>query len=161
MNKKLLIAVSPLLLITLLIIIYNVQPKDVPRLQLQYIQGGENHTITAQLGTRSWKRWNSAYSADSLHPMDSIGYMPEISKTKDLNKIILLFEAAPTKYSVRYWTDNNIGNIAAYESDYTSVEVTNNTVHIPEAELGLIYEVHAFWPQGDAYYSFYITNKEK
>lgn len=157
--RKLQIAAILLLLMIFVVISFSIQPKDVPQLQLQYIEGGEDHSITALLGTRSWKKWNSAYSADNLHPLDSVGYMPEINKTESLNEIILDFEAAPDKYSVRYWTDDNVGNIEAYESEYTSVEVKGDTITIPESEHGLIYEIHAVWSQGDAFYSFYITKK--
>lgn len=160
MTRKLLIPIILLLLLIFVIIGYNIQPKDVPQLQLQYIEGGEKHKATALLGTRSWRRWNSAYSADSLHPLDSVGFMPVITKTEELKVITLSFASAPDEYSARYWTEDNIGKIEEYETKDTAVEINNNTITLPESELGLIYEIHAIWSQGDAYYSFYITNKE-
>lgn len=160
MRRKIQIPIILLLLMIFVVISFNSQPKDVPQLKLKYIEGGEKHTTTALLGTRSWRRWTSAYSADSLHPLDSVGYMPEIRKTEELKEITLSFAFAPDEYSVRYWTEDNIGEIETNETNDITVEMIDNTIILPEGELGLIYEIHAIWTQGDAYYSFYITNKE-
>ena len=53
--------------------------------------------------------------------------------------------------------DSYIKKSEAYEKYYEVVEISDDTFTVPADNKGYIYEVHATWPQGNAYYAFYIT----
>lgn len=136
------------------------QIKDVPTMLIKYTIDGKTKEVSVNRGTSSWNFKDESVETDGLHPLDSVGYMPEIKKTDGLNDIIISFSSIPTSYTVRSWEDNCIGNEEVYEKDYKIIEYANDTIIIPKDKLGYIYEIHATWPQGNAYYAFYITSEK-
>lgn len=153
-----------ILLVTSLITFFtgcniNEQIKDIPTLQLIYQQDNKTKKTILPPGTATWHYGDSIIHADAFHPLDAIGKIPEIEK-EDLAEIKLNFSLPPTSYTVRVWTEEYIGNNEAYEDYYEEVDISNDTLMVPEDDLGYIYLVHAFWPQGNVHYSFYVTKPE-
>ena len=150
-----------ILLVAMAVIFIKYNNKDVPSMQLEYTLGGKFEKVTVEHGTASWKSMGGGFEADGSHPLDSVGYMPEIKKTDDLKELKISFSSKPTSYTVRFWTDNYIGKEEAYENHFETLKTSNDIITLPNDEKGYIYEIHATWPQGNVYYAFYITNYNK
>ncbi|MDD4729787.1 MAG: M56 family metallopeptidase [Dysgonamonadaceae bacterium] len=138
--------------------VFSTYLKDIPTMQLKYTIEGTTDKVTVKPGTSSWNYNNESIEIESPHPLDSVGFIPKIIKSDNLNEITVIFSSTPTSYTVRYWADNYIGNEKAYEDFYNVVEISNDIIVLPNGEPGYIYEIHAMWPQGNAYYAFYVTD---
>lgn len=132
--------------------------EDIPSLQLVYIGDDRTETITVPRGTASWRYKDRGIESDAPHPLDAVGSIAEIIKTEDLLEIKLDFSSQPTSYTVRCWTLEYIQNNEAYDNFYEEVEITNDTLTVPNDEAGYIYLIHAFWSQGNVYYGFNVFN---
>ena len=138
----------------------NTQLKRPPEMQLQYTIDGQPHSVSVLPGTCSWMYDNddgtsSGIEADSFGPLDSVEHMPKIEKTANLKELRINFTLTPDSYTVRCWHDIHIGDYDAYEQ-YETVNVSDNTVALSDDVKGYIYETYAKWPQGNAYYCFYV-----
>jgi hypothetical protein len=117
-------------------------------------------------GARSW-----AYStitgtvhmvADSIHPLDSLNFMPKIEKT---NKIRLSISYPPNYYTVVYWPENFIGDPETKEFDFQEANIIDNVINLPNEESGYVFQVKAVWEsingikgtQGYANYVFFVS----
>ncbi|MDD4113774.1 MAG: hypothetical protein PHC56_12215 [Herbinix sp.] len=135
-----------------------VPSESIPSLQLEYIKGDTIESINIPRGTASWNYKNRGIEVDAPHPLDAVGSIPEIVKIEDSLEIKLEFSSLPTTYTVKCWAHEYIENNEAYENYYEDVEITNDTLTIPNDKAGYIYLVHALWPQGNAYYGFNVIN---
>jgi hypothetical protein len=137
-------------------------PKDkVPYLGLRYITRGDKYNLTALLGTYSWRYENedgtmAGIEADSLHPLDAVKDLPAIIKSDDMSEIELIFSMPPDLFTVRRWLDKYSGDAQAYGQYYEMMEVSNKAVALSNDGNGYVYEIHATWQQGNAYYAFYV-----
>lgn len=148
-----------LLLVAMAVILINKNNNaNVPSMNLEYKSEGKSEKVSVKPGTSSWKNIFRGSQADGSHPLDSVGYMPEIKKTDDLKELKISFSSRPTSYTVRFWTDNYIGKEEAYENYFETIKTTDDMITLPNDEKGYIYEIHATWAQGNAYYAFYIIN---
>jgi len=165
--KKTFIIISIILIINMIFAgcsnSYNISEelKEAPEMKLEYTIDEKTTKVTVNHGTSSWKYSNgdgmfTNIESDSAHPLDSVKFIPLIEKTNELKELIISFSLTQDSYTVRRWTDNYIGNEDAYENYYENLELKGNTIVLPDDEQGYIYEVHATWPQGDAYYAFYV-----
>ena len=135
-----------------------VPSESIPSLQLEYIKEDTIESINIPRGTASWNYKNRGIEVDAPHPLDAVGSIPEIVKIEDSLEIKLEFSSLPTTYTVKCWAHEYIENNEAYENYYEDVEITNDTLTIPNDKAGYIYLVHALWPQGNAYYGFNVIN---
>lgn len=138
------------------------QVKDVPEMKLEYTVDGEPYQMSILSGTSSWSIDNrdgtiTREETDSPNPLDAAGHLPEIVKIVDLEALKINFSLTPDSYTVRRWKDSYIGNAQAYEDYYEVVEILDNTITLANDGQGYVYEVHATWSQGNAYYAFHIT----
>lgn len=138
----------------------DLQLEDIPDLQLEYIKDDKTEMMNVNHGTISWNFKTSGIESDAPHPLDAIGSIPEIIKTEDLSEIKIYFSSQPTSYTVRCWTEEYIDNNKAYDNYYDDVEVTDDIIALPKDNMGYIYMIHAKWPQGNAYYGFYVVNSD-
>lgn len=146
-----------LLLITITIFVVFTK-FSVPTMKLQYTVEGKTEKVSVKHGTSSWNNIFGSRQSDSLHPLDSVGRMQEIEKTDDIKELHIEFSSPPTSYTARRWKESYIRNEDAYENYYERLDVSDNTIYLPDDGRGYIYEVHAIWPQGNVYYAFYVTN---
>ena len=134
---------------------------DTPKMQLDYTTDGNTVKELVNYGAASWNNGINSFQSDSLHPLDSVGIILQIKKTESLKELKISFSSMPTSYTVRRWEDSYIKNSDAYEKYYEIVGITDNAITLPVDNKGYIYEVHAIWSQGNAYYAFYITNSNQ
>lgn len=146
-----------ILMLILIMIFISLKKSTVPTMQLEYAIENKTEIVTVKHSTASWNNIIGGIQSDGLHPLDSVGLMPEIEKTDDLKELIIKFSFMPTSYTVRRWKDSYIKNEKAYDY-YELLEISDDKIVLPNDGMGYIYEVHAIWPQGDAYYAFYISN---
>jgi hypothetical protein len=146
------------------------QIMDVPEMPIQYGGGLDVPGLIILVdfikpGTSGWSYFNGNdiinFVMDSKHPLDSSNNLPKIEKTK---KIKISFSNPPSYYTVRYWTENYIGDASAYEMYFQIMDVKDDTINLPNEELGYIFEVKAVWEsvngikniQGYANYAFFV-----
>ena len=121
----------------------------------------EGETMYALRGTTSWVGLES----DSHHPLHlrSQEYMPELQTNE--SDLTFDFGENPDQISVRYWSDEFVGDEDSYESNFTEVETNSNTMSLPREQGKYIYEVYAAWDSKDpedlsgsgaAYYMFSV-----
>ncbi|NLL00690.1 MAG: hypothetical protein GX271_08535 [Clostridiales bacterium] len=136
------------------------ETENVPTLQLEYQEDEKIETMTIRHGTATWRYKERGLDADAPHPLDSVAKTPQVRRTDDLSEIKLNFSSPPSSYSVKCWTDDYIDNNEAYYDFYEEVKVSDDTIAIPQDEVGYIYLVEAIWPQGKAHYGFYVVASE-
>jgi len=149
----------------------NEQINDVPEMPIQYGYGLDVPGLIILIdfikpGTSSWSYFDGNniinFVMDSTHPLDSSNNLPKIEKT---NKIKISFPNPPSHYTVRYWTENYIGDTSAYEMYFQTIDVKDDTINLPNEELGYVFEVKAVWEsvngikniQGYANYAFFVS----
>ena len=116
-----------------------------------YILYNDNQYKIAR-GTYSWTIDNyngtmTSIEADSDGPMGLVEYMDEMPIVKAFENLEISFEVPPDSYSTIIW----------YSFDQRElVPVKDNLIVIPEGMSEIIYEVHATWHQGNAYYAFKV-----
>lgn len=135
------------------------QSDEIPSLQLEYQHNNENNTIIINHGTASWRYKEKGIESDAVHPLDSVASIPEIVTMEDSTEIKLKFSLSPSSYTIRSWTNEYIDNREAYDNYYEDVVVTNDSFVVPNDDEGYTFMVHAFWPQGNAYYGFRVVNR--
>ncbi len=139
-------------------------PKNkIPDLTLQYVTSGDIYNQSAPNSNSNWRVENSDGTSIStiacgFHPLDSVKSYNTIQREADMSEITLIFSMPPSSYSIRRWQDKYIHDTDSYEDNFETVEVTDNKIALSDDGNGYVYEVHANWEQGDAHYSFYISN---
>ena len=148
--------------------------------ELTISSGGEK--VAALKGTYSWNYQNpdgtgTGIESDSMHPLESKEYMPQLPITfmedSDASPFyaVLRFDTDPDEVSVRYWTED-CWNDVSVEGKTIEVRSTKVTLesgrmsakqfNIDLQEENCIYEVTAKWNSSENYsgtasYSFYTT----
>jgi hypothetical protein len=91
--------------------------------------------------------------------------MPKIERTNTITELKLSFVYPPAKITARYWTNDYIGDVTAFEKHFQVAEINNNIIVLSSGEKGYIYEVKAEWENtngtqrpGYSNYSFYVSN---
>lgn len=142
----------------------NIEPSaDVPVIYIEYTLDGEELQMQIAATTSSWKIEQEDgtgvnANSDGSNPLDSTANLEEIEKTDELTALKISFSLIQESYTVRCWPDNYIGQPEAYEDYYEQVDVSEDTIVLPNDGQGYVYEVYAIWSQGEAYYSFYVVN---
>ena len=123
--------------------------KSPPKLIVKCSDG----SVSAVLGTYSWRYMNTGVTADAIHPLDYNNYM--ILETTD-TAAVLDFEKDPDSIlSVICWSDTFLSSPDAKSE---TVDFQGDTIQLKPG--GYIYEVAAEWDtNGTAYYSFYIKTE--
>jgi len=137
------------------------QSQEVPEMRLEYAVDGLLYEVMVTPGTCSWFYDNedgtrTGLEADSPHPLDMLGVMPEILNYGDLFGITVSFTFTPESYSVSRWPDEYLGRPDRYDMLSEPVDMANNTLLLPKDGIGHVYMVHATWPQGNVVYAFYV-----
>ena len=137
--------------------------------------------ITALRGTYSWEYQNkdgtsTAIEADSMHPLESKEYMPDLPLAYSAYSSVssfrahLQFPVTPDEVEIVYWNEDCWGNPSA---DKTVLPVKTIEIDFADGSWGVdysaeliagncIYEIIARWNSseeynGTAHYSFYTT----
>jgi hypothetical protein len=140
---------------------------DIPDMTIIY--GTEQLSILVKHGTAGWNYFYNnnitSFVADGAHPLQNYDYMPKIKRTGTVTELKLSFAYPPTKITARYWTNDYIGDVTAFEKYFQVAEVNDNTIVLPTEEKGYIYEVKAEWENtngteraGYSNYAFYVSN---
>ena len=138
----------------------SAQFEKPPELQLIYTIDGTNYSATTTQGGFSWTfalgNGNTVTTeTDAPHPLE-FGRICTINQAENLKELELRFALAPDSFTVKRWDDSYIGNAQKYSNHFGPVEFSGNTISFSNDGVGYVYEVSANWPQGRAYYGFYL-----
>lgn len=123
-----------------------------PKIFIEY----EAQKVEAVIGSYSWTIQKAG--DDSVH-IDScsggseelVAYQVEPLFVRPGDSLKVVFEDHKGAYGVKIFRD---------WITFDSVDVTQDTIIIPEEYGEIIYEIHAIWLEGDAYYAFKVTVEE-
>ncbi|TCK92912.1 hypothetical protein EDC19_2068 [Natranaerovirga hydrolytica] len=125
------------------------QLKKPPNVYFVY---NEKEHVTIR-GTSSWSYGTTAIESDSPSSLDLVSYQEESLIVNQSDEIKIKFDVAPNNYRVYKWNDD------LKEKEEETID--NNRITISSDQESAIYEVHAFWNQGNAYYAIEVSIEEK
>jgi hypothetical protein len=137
--------------------------KELPVLYLMYHIEGKPVTTAIQSSQYLWEYYNEDETQTQIigdsffHPLAIVDLLPKIEIPEEMKRVKVSFSIPPNSYNVRYWPDRYAGNKEAELSQYKDLKIVLDTFTIPNDEKGFIVQIYAVWPQGEAYYSLYIT----
>lgn len=128
---------------------FDSQLKEPPNIYFIY---DEKEYLTVR-GTSSWFIENAdgtgtGFESDSVGPTDLVKYQKEKLVVNQPYNVKIQFDSIPDKYDIRIWNDFD---------DTEKVVVENNIITVPKNRESVIYEIHAFWSQGNAYYAIEVV----
>lgn len=140
-----------------------------PVLEVIYYENGQETAAEIKARTYEWTIVSTdgtacTVSSDGISPFDDDN-LTEISVVE--NEILLSFAYEPASYQVEYWSvngeENDVENSEENSEENGVEEITSaadkdNKIKLSHKEENCIYEVHAFWKQGNAYYYFRVKN---
>ena len=163
------------LLIVLLVCSCNSskQIKDIPDLMIEYESGldnseANNFVTYVKYGSASWAygtqfQWRG-FITDAPHPLEKTYNMPKLEMT---DKIKISISYQPDYYTVKYWTENYIGDPQTNDQYYQTLDVNDGIITLPNKDLGYVFQVSAIWEsvngikniKGYANYVFFVLGK--
>ena len=145
------------------------QVKSIPELKIEYGYGLDNPELNKSItyvghGTASWRYKKGGIEADTPHPLENTYIMPKLDKT---DKIKISISYPPDYYTVRYWTENYIGDPQTNNQYYKTLDINKGIIILPNEGLGHVFQVIATWEsvngikdvQGYASYVFFVAGK--
>lgn len=128
---------------------FDSQLTEPPNIYFVY---DEKEYLTVR-GTSSWFIDNedgtrTGFESDSPGPGDLVKDQEEKLVVNEPYNVNIQFDSIPDKYDIYIW--NGYGDIE-------KVVVENNRITVPNDRVSAIYEIHAFWSQGNAYYAIEVV----
>jgi len=139
-----------------------------PKLKLESIGDDNINRADAITGTYDWQ-WEDKENpnqsicvcADSAHPLEMDYSIPKgifggniVQVTADTTEIQLQFTLKPDRYTAERWDDRYLGDSAGAGEPETVILTKGGAIPVSSDGHGYIYAVHAYFTQGDVYYSF-------
>jgi hypothetical protein len=142
------------------------QLAGIPNMTINYTANGEQNELS--LTPMAPYTWNILYNddtamtthADSDHPLNEARYLQVIERSTDTTALEIEFTSAPESYTVQCWNDDYLGQYQEYSDAFEWVDTTDNKIVLYDDNQGYVYVVKAYWPQGDAYFAFHVTNEK-
>ncbi|MDF2539663.1 MAG: hypothetical protein K0S76_2684 [Herbinix sp.] len=135
--------------------------KEIPVLYISFIAKETTKSIDIQSDQYLWE-YNNENDTDAriigdsfFHPLAMADLLLKVELPEGVNKVSIQFSENPTSYTVRYWPDYYAGNQEAQFNYKNYLKTVRDAIALPK-DKGIIVQVYALWPQGEAYYAFYM-----